>query len=448
MLAISVAPPAARLDEPIAIEVSGAKAGSHVHLQVRNHTLKAEAVATFVANERGTVNVATDAPIEGDYEGVEPAGLFWSARFDAGSDAATMIAALSSLEPLAYTATARVDESDAVQVDFTRTLLAPHVYRTPVRDGRLRGTLFIPKDAASAPAVIVLGGSDGGDLYTFVAAMLAAHGMTTLSLAYFGSDDLPPSLIEIPVEYFTEAVAWLKARTGADDRRVPLQPDRPVGILGFSRGAEAALLTAANCPDLRAVVALVPGTLTGGGISGSDFTAMAKPAWTFEGKPLPLLPPAWDPESKKDAQEAFSTGTPLAARPGILRSLDAAGSRVEDVAIHVEQTHGAILLMSGEDDQLWPSSRFAEIAMQRLNAASFPHAFEHRRYPDAGHFACLPPNLPARTAAARHALIPMSFAFGGSPRGNAAASADLWPRIVEFLLEHLASREPYLRSER
>jgi dienelactone hydrolase len=418
---ISVTPREALLDQPMTLEVSGVTPGGRVHVQVRNHRLKAAANATYVAAENGTVNVATHAPVEGDYDGIDAAGLFWSARFDEGADAATMIAALSSLEPLSYTATASVAGVEAATLDFTRTLLPSNVIRTPVRDGQLRGTLFTPQGAGT-PALIVLGGSDGGDLYTFVAALLAAHGMTALSLAYFGQDDLPKELIGIPVEYFVEAVAWLGA----------------TGILGFSRGAEAALLTASICPDLRAVVALVPGTLTGGGISASDPSAMMKSAWTLGGQPQPLLPPVWDTETMKELQEAFSAGKPLAARRGILHGLESAGARINDVAIRVEQTCGPILLMSGEDDQLWPSTRFAEIAEQRLKAAQFPYAFEHRRYPDAGHFSCLPPNLPSRTAVARHPLFPMPFAFGGTPRGNAAASADVWPRIVSFLHQHLA----------
>jgi dienelactone hydrolase len=422
MPVISVTPLDARLDQPMTLEVSGIGAGTRVQVHVRNHRLKAEAHATFVADEHGTVNVATHRPVEGDYDGIDAAGLFWSARFDEGADAATMITALSSLDPLSYTATAVVDGVEVAALHFTRTLLAPKIVRTPVREGRLRGTLFTPQGTAGSPPVIVLGGSDGGDLYTFVAALLAAHGMTALSLAYFGQDDLPKELIGIPVEYFLEAVAWLGAPA----------------LLGFSRGAEAALLTASVCPDVRAVVAMVPGTLTGGGVS-PDPSAMFKSAWTLDGQPLPLLPPNWDPESMKEVQEAMSAGKPLAARRAILHGLESAGARINDVAIKVEQTRGPILLMSGEDDQLWPCTRFAELAEERLQAAQFPYAFEHLRYPDAGHFACLPPNLPARTAVARHPLFPMPFAFGGSPRGNAAASTDLWPRIVAFLRQHLAA---------
>jgi len=150
------------------------------------------------------------------------------------------------------------------------------------------------------------------------------------------------------------------------------------------------------------------------------------------------LPPPRDPAAMKEIQEVFASGKPLAARAGILRGLESAGSRVHDVAIPVERIHGAILMMSGEDDQLWPSKWFAEFAEARLVSTGFQYPYEHRSYPGAGHFGCLPPNLPAATSVARHPVVPMRFAFGGTPRDNAAASADLWPRIVSFLREQLA----------
>jgi dienelactone hydrolase len=426
---ISVAPVEASLDQMVVIAVGDLEPGSRVRLRLRNHSLKAEASADFHASA-GAVDTSAQAPIGGDYEGVDPSGLFWSARFDQGADAATMIAALATLEPVRYTATALVGGEAVASFDFARRLVASGVVVTPVREGRIRGTLFTPVGAANVPGVMVLGGSDGGNLYTFVAALLASHGMAALSLAYFDFDDLPTSMIEIPVEYFAEAVTWLRARPEVGQRRV--------GALGFSRGGEAALLLGATVPDVAAVVALVPSSLTGGGISGTDFTAMAKPAWTLNGDPLPLLPPSWDPASMKDVQEAFAGGKPLAARAGILRGLESAGSRVHDVAIPVERTHGAILMMSGEDDQLWPSTWFAQFAEARLANAGFQHPYEHRSYPGAGHFGCLPPNLPAATSMARHPVVPMLFDFGGTPRANAAASADLWPRIVRFLREQLA----------
>src|SRR5688500_16404787 len=193
---ISISPLDALLDQPVAIAVSDVNPGSRVRVRLRAHSLNAESTAEFVANDRGVVDVAAHPAIAGDYEGIEPAGLFWSARFDAGSDVATMIATLSRLQPLAYTATVSVDGRDAVSADFTRRLLAANVVRTPVRAGRMRGALFAPAGTTNAPGVVVLGGSDGGNLYEFVAALLAAHGIAALALAYFAHDDLPKDLIE------------------------------------------------------------------------------------------------------------------------------------------------------------------------------------------------------------------------------------------------------------
>jgi dienelactone hydrolase len=427
---ISIRPTDALLDQPVAIEISDLRPGLRVRVRLRNHTLKAESSADFVANDAGLVDPAAQAPIAGDYEGVEPAGLFWSARFDAGSDVVSMVSALSTLETMAYTATVNLDDGQDVSTNFTRRLLAANVVQTPVRDGRIRGTLFALKGTNNAPGVVVLGGSDGGNLYTCIAAVLAAHGIAALSLAYFAYEDLQKELVEIPLEYFAEAVRWLRARPEVGASRV--------GVLGLSRGGEAALLLGASLPDVAAVVALVPSGLTNGG-NGADFSAMGKPAWTLDGKPFPILPPPWDPVSMKEAQDAMAAGIPFAGAPGMLRALESAGAGVADVAIRVELTRGPMLMMSGQDDQLWPSTRLTEIAEARLKAAAFAYPFEHRRYAGAGHFACLLPNLPATSQAARHPVVPISLAFGGTARDNAAASADLWPRVVTFLRQHLAS---------
>ena len=431
MTTLSIRPLSASIDEPIAIGVAELAPGSRVRLKLRNHSLKAEARAEFVASAEGTVDVALHAPVAGDYEGTDPAGLFWSARFDAGSDVVSMFAALSRLEPLAYTLTASTDGGRDVALDFTRRLVAPNVVRTPVRAGRVRGALFARQGVTNAPGVIVLGGSDGGNLWQFVAALLAEHGCAALSLPYFAYEDLPKELIEIPLEYFDEAMQWLRARPEVGAARV--------GVLGMSRGGEAALLLGASYTDVAAVVALVPSGVTGTGI-GADVSAMARSAWTRNGVPFPVFPPPGDPLMMQEAGAAFATGAPFVGAPAFLRALQSAGEHIDDYAIRVERTRGAIFMASGEDDQLWGSTLLAEIAEKRLQGAAFRYPFEHRRYPSAGHFVCLPPNLPATSTVGRHQVVGLSLAFGGTARANAAASADLWPRIVTFLHRHLALR--------
>lgn len=430
MTRFAITPVTALIDEPTTIKVADLEPGSRVRLSLRNNSLKAEADAEFVASADGTVDVGRQAPVAGDYEGVSSAGLFWSARFDAGSDVVSMIDTLSRLEPLAYTLTVTADNGFEVAEDFTRWLVAPNIVVTPVRDGRLRGTLFAAQDATDAPGVIVLGGSDGGNLWQFVAAFLAARGFVALSLPYFAYEDLPTELIEIPLEYFAEAIEWIADRPGVGGARV--------GALGLSRGGEAALLLGASFPEIAAVVALVPSGVTGGGI-GADYSAMARSAWTLNGIPFQVFPPPGDAATFQDVQAAMAAGRPFAGASGILRALQAVGERIDDAAIPVERTKGAIFMMSGEDDQLWASTRLTEIAEKRLEAKAFRYPHEHRRYQYAGHFGCLLPNLPTTSNSGFHPVIPLSLAFGGTPKGNAAASADLWPHVVRFLHEHLAS---------
>jgi dienelactone hydrolase len=63
------------------------------------------------------------------------------------------------------------------------------------------GTLFHALDGTAHPGVILIGGSEGG-LHEVDAALLAAHGFSVLALAYFGMPGVPPTIVDIPLEYF------------------------------------------------------------------------------------------------------------------------------------------------------------------------------------------------------------------------------------------------------
>jgi len=101
------------------------------------------------------------------------------------------------------------------------------------------------------PALLVLGGLEGGlETADEVAKQFAAGGFASLALAYFGTPPLPAMLGEIPLEYFHKAVDWLREQPGLHSKRV--------GVVGHSKGAEAALLIGATAPQVRAIVAYCP----------------------------------------------------------------------------------------------------------------------------------------------------------------------------------------------
>ena len=70
--------PASALDEPVDIRLTGLVPGARVTLTatMTDHLDRRwQSEATFTADDAGVVDVATQAPIAGSYDGVEPMGL-------------------------------------------------------------------------------------------------------------------------------------------------------------------------------------------------------------------------------------------------------------------------------------------------------------------------------------------------------------------------------------
>ncbi len=52
-------------------------------------------------------------------------------------------------------------------------------------------------------------------------------------------------------------------------------------------------------------------------------------------------------------------------------------ARVSEATIPAERIRGAILLISGERDRLWPATHMSEQIINRLKAKNFDHYYEH-----------------------------------------------------------------------
>src|SRR5918999_3317438 len=143
------------------------------------------------------------------------------------------------------------------------------VVRKPVREEGLVGTLFLPDASAPRAAVLALGGAGGG-LSEGAAETLAGEGFAALALAYFGLDGLPRELVEIPLEYFEGAIAWLGGHPEVDAGRV--------AVVGNSKGGELALLLGATYPrEVGAVVGYAPSPISGRGYRSMARCTMGAP---------------------------------------------------------------------------------------------------------------------------------------------------------------------------
>ena len=216
---------------------------------------------------------------------------------------------------------------------------------TVARDGMVGVYYQPPHTDRPKPAVLMLGGSEGGLQPTLLAKMLAVHGYPTLRLAYFDAPGLPRYLDKIPVEYAGKALRYLARQPGVDPHRVV--------VLGASRGGELAELLGVHYPDLvHGVVALTAANVAIVGLHGKSS------AWTWHGRQVPFTQQFNNPAPTDDP----------------------------DAVIPVERIAGPVLVACGGLDQFIESCEYAPAIMQRLK--SHHHSYPDRmlQYPDAGHF--------------------------------------------------------------
>ncbi len=122
----------------------------------------------------------------------------------------------------------------------------------------------------------------------------------------------------------------------------------------------------------------------------------------------------------------------VARRPVTMRALYTAPNNASDAAIPVERIEGPILLISGTDDRLWPSTRFCELIEKRLQERGFAHHYSHLRCEGAGHAIGLPEAESSLTVIDLPGAR-LRLNLGGSAQANADCACHAWPRIYAFL---------------
>lgn len=380
-----------------------------------------ESHATFLADSNGVVNLAKQAPLLGSYSGIDPMGLFWSMT-QTNKNTTTIDPTLQSLlNSHDIVLTVFPESKLRVQKTIHRIALSPDVERKVIRQEGIIGTLFYSPNRGKRPAIVTIPGAGGG-IPEDVSGLLASHGYTVLALAYFGMPGLPEkSYSMIPLEYFENAIHWLK--------RQPQVKGNKIALMGQSRGAELVLLLASLFPqDIGAGVAYSPTHLMYG-------------SWTYKNKPIPQMHLANDQETFDAAKEGniiLHKGTledPWQTTQIHLYSMKKFSSLMEAATIPVEKIRCPILILSGDDDKVWPSSIAGNSIIERLNAHGSTIKRKHVIYPKAGHNLFTLPyepsiDMPYQFAGAWHLA-------GGTSEGNTRAQIQAWQETLKFLKETL-----------
>ena len=270
---------------------------------------------------------------------------------------------------------------------------------------------FFEPDEPSGRALIVLGGAEGGNEFgNLMAPYFQANGYHVMSLAYFRADGLHDQLEEVPVEMVGRAISWIQSNRAGKINRI--------GMIGGSKGAELALVSAALLQNIDALVLISPSSVVWQSINEQSWDSEAS-SWTFKETSLPFL------------RYDFSRGV-----QNIRDFYSAAIDSREDnsVVIAAENVECPILMLSGSQDNLWPSETMAEMIVSRLQSKAFPHTVDHVNYEKAGHL------LIHAAAFDDSAEWPDKGAFealGGSVSQFEEIALDSLQRITDFLEREL-----------
>ena len=290
---------------------------------------------------------------------------------------------------------------------------ASPVQRTEINTGDTVGVVFEPVGGSDHFAVM-LGGSSGG-IPEGPARRLAENGVCAFALGYFGAPGLPSALVEIPIEALQRGIEWFSERYAGG---------RAVGLMGISKGAELALALGAHLGgSISRIVAVVPSHVVWFGLKppGPDPDRRStQSSWSLGGVPLPFLrcPPNVMPTFSERGLRADAFCDPSAHGPQ-----EVAAARIE-----VERSAGPILLLSGDDDHMWPSAPMADEIVRRMEDHGRGDDVTNVVYPGAGHVFLMQDFMPLPGSG----TVPQ-YDFGGSTRADQTAGMDAWQRAVAFL---------------
>ncbi len=429
--------------EPVTITLEGFAPGAEITMRSERPVVPwgappdkrglYRAEVTFKADTAGKVDLAVAKPLSGSYKQADVRGLFWSQAPVQGAQSADVP---SDWKTSVVKFVASVDGKMVAESSLEFLSALPEVKTDKVE--QFPGAVFANiRDGKKRPAIILLGGSEGGSMVTRGAATLASHGFAVLALPYYSPGQwpsmkaelpaLPSAFADIPVERLDDARAWLQNRAATDG---DVDATR-IALHGTSKGAEYALLAAVYLGWPTAIVAIVPTDVVWEGW-GQDAKGPVQPgtrsSFAFKGKPLPFVP------YKDFAQEfmGFQTGEAVKIRRPQDKGRAANPAAAAAARIPVEKIKAPVFVLGGQDDQVWASGMMAHNiaerrAESRLETVSLI-------YTDAGHFL------------SSHGFGPTTqydagpSKSGGTPEGNARAQADSWPKAIAFLKRTLGVR--------
>ncbi|XP_078120684.1 acyl-coenzyme A thioesterase 5-like [Sander vitreus] len=395
-------------DEPVQVKVAGLRARQVVTMTARTTDDKGlvfSSSATYKADGSGEIDLERDPSLSGSYVGVEPMGLLWSMRAD------TLHRRFIKTTSLNYhVVNFSVHEKEGegrmlAEATNERLLIGDGVNRLPIKEGNIRGVLFTPPGRGPFPALLDLY-TFGGGLSEKRASLLANRGFVVLTVALYGHDDMARNIKEVHLDYFEEAIEFLKKQDKVGSKGV--------GVLSLSKSGDLALSIASYLPGVEATV----------WINGCCANTLL-PLYHKKSQILPAL--------MMDISKMVPTESGAFIGKNVMHNPLAEENKA--TLVPIEQAKGRFLFVASEDDLNWDSKAYMDQMVERLQRHGKDN-FERVSYPAAGHY--LEPPYGPYCPSSFHGVVGKPVLWGGEPRSHAAAEVHLWKKIQEFFRTHLS----------
>ncbi|XP_075711086.1 acyl-coenzyme A amino acid N-acyltransferase 2-like [Rhinoderma darwinii] len=408
MMTLKASPEISLVDEAVKIQVWGLEPQQIITLRA---WLKDErgklfhSKAYYVSDMEGKVDLEHSPATGGDFHGVCPMGLFWALKSSIPFLRLLKRDVMGSpfnvhLELYCYLElNALPEKPPATTTCVERWYVSPGVQRLQIKQGRIRGALFIPPGEGPFPGVIDIFGAIGG-LIEFRSSLLASRGIASLALAYYGYDDLPKTLDHVDLKYFEEAAHLLINH--------PKVSRAGVGLVGVSKGAEIALALSCFVPKIVATICI------NGRLSVTSHT------FSYGELILKGAPP------RLEKSVTTSSGSLVLLK--IYGDLED-----QDFILPIEKAKSPILFLAGENDQMCDSVLNAKVSIARAQKYGKKDVYL-RSYPGAGHL--LEPGSP---------FCPVSLSsnfnilvqWGGELLGHCKAQEISWRETLDFFRTYI-----------
>ena len=227
------------------------------------------------------------------------------------------------------------------------------------------GYLAEPDKFTGHGIVVILGGESVMvpflKLGKIMAEYFAKRGYIACSVSLFGTEGLPDSPDQIPVEHTVNAIDYLKR----------MKKCSRVSVLGTSMGSIAALAAVIHSGQADDLIMMSPSHVAFEGVSKDKKEMCGRSFLTWKGQDIPYVSPDF---SKYKMHEAYEKA--YADKERELAAM---------MALPITAVKARILFLAGAKDSSWPAVYSVEKLCEGLESSGEEHNFQKILYPDYGH---------------------------------------------------------------